>query len=128
MWFFTLLIIFYAICPALELINRKDTLSKIFTLVVIIILFILNQNVKYGHALWITAAGFPLGVFFSRRPFVIGLKYSIIGFWGTLIATGVLVYIFNIKELNFFLILTPFILIDYYGASGFLMGIHNMLG
>ncbi len=105
MWFFTLLLVFYAIYPALERINRKNVTSVIFTSLTVIILFILNLKITYGHALWITAAGFPIGLFFSKYEVFVNYRYSIPLFFIALFIAGLLNYYFHSNTFNFYLLL-----------------------
>jgi len=62
MWFFTLLLIFYAIYPLLEYLNRNKIVSYIFAMVYILTAFHLNYLIPYGHMLWLTSCGFIAGM------------------------------------------------------------------
>ncbi len=66
MWFLTLLLIFYTIYPLLERLYRGSG-SIVTTIGGILCLFILNRTVEYGHALWLTGAGFLVGIFMARH-------------------------------------------------------------
>ena len=64
MWYLSLLLIFYAVYPLLERLYRMIG-SLTVTAGGILCLFALHHTVVYGHALWLTTAGFLVGVFLS---------------------------------------------------------------
>lgn len=104
MWYLSLLLIFYAIFPLLETLFRKiGTLT--FTIGCILSLFILHRTIIYGHALWLTAAGFIMGMFLASRQ--IRLPAYVSGI--LLIAAAVTMLALHVKfefdEANFFFIL-----------------------
>jgi len=66
MWFLTLLIVFYAVFPLLSKLY-KGKLGNIVTVGLIVCFLFLHFAVPYGHALWLTAAGFPLGITMSQQ-------------------------------------------------------------
>ena len=74
MWFFTLLLIFYACYPLLNRIDKKKMLP--LTVAFVVIAYILNRNFRYGHALWLTACGFVTGIQFAKNDFRISKVYS----------------------------------------------------
>lgn len=67
MWFLTLLLIFYAVYPFLEQFYRLNSSSLAVTICGVLCLFVLNRTMVYGHALWLTAAGFLVGIFLAQR-------------------------------------------------------------
>lgn len=75
LWFLTVLIMFYIAYPLLDRMNRVSLTSNVFTLVAVGVLLVLDRTVPMGHTLWITVAGFFLGVCDARhgRP----LSYSV---------------------------------------------------
>ena len=66
MWFLTLLLVFYFFYPLIELAFRRRTTAVLMTLSSLTAFFILNHTVVYGHALWLTASGFFVGIFLAR--------------------------------------------------------------
>lgn len=63
LWFFTLLLIFYALYPLLSFLNRSKVRACIFILFSIAILTTLHFTIRMGHMLWMTAIAFLLGPF-----------------------------------------------------------------
>ncbi|GAB7024009.1 acyltransferase family protein [Salidesulfovibrio brasiliensis] len=80
LWFLTLLILFYLAYPLLERVNRSRTVSNGFTAISLLVLLVLDRTVPMGHTLWITAAGFLLGVRDARhgRPFSMNAAMSVL--------------------------------------------------
>lgn len=76
-WFLTLLLIFYFCYPFLEFLNRKQAISSFSVCIITSILYLLHLNIIYGHALWITASGFSIGIYFSRINIKINIKTSL---------------------------------------------------
>lgn len=66
MWFLTLLIVFYLVYPLLEKLYVRRSIAVVSTVALVLVLFGLSREVQYGHALWLTAAGFPVGMFLGR--------------------------------------------------------------
>ncbi|NLE00425.1 MAG: hypothetical protein GX640_11175 [Fibrobacter sp.] len=64
LWFLTLLFLFYAVYPWLRrlYVGRYYALT---TLVALASLLVLDQYVRLGHTLWLTAAGYFLGMYAS---------------------------------------------------------------
>lgn len=103
MWFLTLLLIFYAVYPFMEKINRKY--FAILSVLYILTAYILSLKVPYGHALWLTSCGFVCGVCAGKGVLFIspGLSTLLLLF---LLSAMVLLNLFlNIVSFNFFLIL-----------------------
>lgn len=105
MWFFTLLLIFYLFYPYLEITNRKKVISILSVITTILVLFYLNTLIEYGHALWLTACGFFMGIFFARNNFRLSNWLNIVLFIVILIFTFYFNYVIKIKDYNFFFIL-----------------------
>lgn len=72
MWYFTLLLIFYVAYPLLEKLSPKQILHFTFAFVIGSYLISLYHNI--GHALWITACGFIIGVLCGKNNFQISAK------------------------------------------------------
>lgn len=64
MWFFTLLLIFYAVYPMLEKMNNRQ--FSFFLPIFILSAYCFSLYHQIGHALWITACGFIIGVFCAK--------------------------------------------------------------
>ena len=105
MWFLTLLLIFYAVYPLLERHYRRIG-SFAATAGGILCLFALHHTVVYGHALWLTAAGFLVGIFLSSRQ----IRLPAVASAGMAAATAIGMIIshaiFKFDAANFFFILT----------------------
>ncbi|EIM63584.1 acyltransferase family protein [Desulfobacter postgatei] len=103
MWFFTLLLIFYLCYPFLEKMNQKT--FSVFTALFIAAAFLLSCNIIYGHALWLTACGFIIGVWAAKNAILLPPNISRITAIAIFTAMTAVNFIFNIKTLNFFFIL-----------------------
>ncbi|EPR41221.1 acyltransferase 3 [Desulfovibrio sp. X2] len=67
LWFLTLLLLFYLAYPLLERVNRNPVPSWLFTASATALCLWLVDAVPMTHTLWITLAGFLLGVFLAKR-------------------------------------------------------------
>jgi hypothetical protein len=76
LWFFTLLLLFYAIYPLLRLIGRSKVALYIMVLVTFASAVWLTDNTKMGHALWFTAWSFIFGIFVQRTGMSMGAIVS----------------------------------------------------
>jgi len=103
MWFFTLLLIFYFIYPLLNMINKKYYFF--LTFVFIILAYWFNLNFKYGHALYLTACGFIIGVCVGKNQIALSPGISKILSIVTLCVMISMNFFYHYKQLNFFLIL-----------------------
>jgi surface polysaccharide O-acyltransferase-like enzyme len=105
MWYLSLLLIFYTVYPLLERLYRRIG-SFTATAGGILCLFALHNTVLYGHALWLTAAGFLVGIFLSSRQ--MRLPAVTAGGMAAATAIGMVVShaIFKFDAANFFFILT----------------------
>ncbi|MDX9785235.1 MAG: acyltransferase family protein [Desulfobacterales bacterium] len=103
MWFLTLLLLFYLVYPFLEKLNKKAMV--ITSIAFVFAAYYLNGYHGYGHALWLTACGFILGVLTGKNgmkmPPKTGRLFSVIFF---LIMMGLNIF-FKFSALNFFLLL-----------------------
>jgi hypothetical protein len=106
MWFFTLLLIFYLLYPILEYLTRNKPISFFLTALFVLIAFYLHNHVEIGHALWLTACGFVLGIVFARNMIKIPLYLSIVALICCLFIMSYLNYFLGIKTYNYFLILS----------------------
>ncbi len=78
LWFFTLLLIFYAVYPLLRLTFQSTRLAAIVTTAGAMAALVLTRLLPMGHALWLTAWSFLLGMTAERlnlsaRPAVAAL-------------------------------------------------------
>jgi hypothetical protein len=105
MWFFTLLLVFYLIYPSLEYLNRERIISYLFSTFFVVIAFYLDRHMMIGHALWLTASGFVVGIFFARNTVKISGSLSFMAF----IVCSIMMFYFNkyleIKSYNYYFIL-----------------------
>lgn len=103
MWFLTALLVFYAVYPILISWFYKFGNSTFSLLAfIVLILFLLQQIFPYGHALWLTLAGFPTGVYFSiKKPALSKSRFSLVIFL-SLVGMCSLHYFFHFDLLNFF--------------------------
>ncbi|GHU09724.1 hypothetical protein AGMMS50225_11300 [Betaproteobacteria bacterium] len=62
LWFFTLLLLFYLAFPVLARWQRNARASAVITIAIVIVACWLSNAVNVGHALWITAAAFVVGI------------------------------------------------------------------
>ena len=113
LWFMTALILFYISYPLLEYINRMQSISNIFTIVIVILLLILDRTVPYGHTLWLTLSGFFLGVWVAKSR----MAYSRYFMFGLILISLLLMllfrFVFNIKALSgLFMLIISFTLVE----------------
>jgi len=104
MWFFTLLLIFYATYPLLEYLNRNKIVSYIFAILYIPAAFYLHIIFHYDHMVWLTSCGFIAGIFCARNSVKVSLYLNIILFITVLGMMFVFNYFLKIKSFNFFFI------------------------
>ncbi len=106
MWFLTLLIVFYAVYPYLERLYRSKISSLLVTIGVVVLFYQLHWRFEYNHALWLTASGFFVGMYFSRWHICLPALISL----GGVVAAGVSMlfthYILDCDWLNFLFMLT----------------------
>jgi hypothetical protein len=67
LWFFTLLLIFYLAYPYLALMRRSRTGAAVVAVGSVVAAIWLEETVKVGHELWLTALGFILGVAYAAH-------------------------------------------------------------
>ncbi len=117
LWFFTLLLIFYAVYPLLARINSRRPLALAFLLGCLTMASILHYRVEVGHSLWLTAFAFVLGVYAGRYGIGIGPKWGIaLVFLACSLLVGLNLGL-GFNRLNYFFILTA-----SYGIVAFLLG------
>jgi len=117
LWFFTLLLIFYAVYPLLARINSRRPLALAFLLGCLMAASILHYRVEVGHSLWLTAFAFVLGAYAGRYGIGIGPKWGIaLVFPACALLVG-LNWGLGFNLLNYF-----FILIASFGIVVFLLG------
>jgi hypothetical protein len=66
LWFFTLLLIFYLLYPLLLRWNEVPIRAHFSLPIVLAVALLLDQEVKIGHKLWLTAFAFWFGVYTAR--------------------------------------------------------------
>lgn len=66
LWFFTLLLLFYAAYPVLRRAGRSRVLLYVAVGTTLVAALLLNCYVAMGHALWLTSWSFVFGVFVQR--------------------------------------------------------------
>ena len=67
LWFFTLLLIFYLVFPLLSRWQRKVRASTVISVTTLLIALWLSATIDVGHALWLTAAAFIIGIHCARH-------------------------------------------------------------
>jgi hypothetical protein len=67
LWFFTLLLIFYIAYPYLALMRGSRLGAAVVAVVSFVAAIWLEETVKVGHELWLTALGFILGVAYAAH-------------------------------------------------------------
>jgi len=77
LWFFTLLLCFYALYPALRWVSRSRLALGTATVAALVATVWLNRYANMGHPLWLTAWSFVFGLWVQRlslslRPLVSG--------------------------------------------------------
>ena len=103
MWFFTLLLIFYACYPLIEKMNAGLLLH--FSVLFTVGAFYLSRHVYLGHSLWMTACGFMIGVYAGKGH--LKVSSNLCAFLAMIILSVMLYanFVLSFKELNFFFIL-----------------------
>ncbi len=105
LWFFTLLLIFYASFPLLARALSSPVQARVLALAVLIASLWLSRTAVVGHALWITAAAFFVGVCCGMHPLP-GRAWQ----WGCIGGAGVLLlavlnFALGVKSFNLELLL-----------------------
>ena len=103
LWFFTLLLIFYLIYPFLADATRSKFNAFLISVLGFALAVCLEENVKVGHELWLTAYAFVVGVAFGAHPLRLKSSFMLAAtllLWGSLLALNM----FGIKLLNTLLI------------------------
>lgn len=103
LWFFTLLLIFYLVYPYLARAVRNKTVATGILTGGFMLAVALEQQVKVGHELWLTAFGFVAGVAWgAHRPQPASGRVLMLTlcFWGGLLLLNLVGY----KSLNTLLI------------------------
>ncbi len=108
MWFLTLLFIFYAIYPWLNMFLRKKVTVYLFFFVSIILFSWLNRSVIYGHALWLTSCGFICGFVSARTRINVPGKLIMGAIVISLAVIIILNFVMVTNEFNFILLLLLF--------------------
>jgi len=65
LWFFTLLLMFYISYPYLAKLSQARSIATLVALGAIVAAVVLQEKIKLGHELWLTALGFILGVVYG---------------------------------------------------------------
>ena len=105
MWYLSLLLIFYALYPVISRIYYKIG-ALVTTVIIILCLFVLHLKIVYGHALWLTAAGFFIGIFLASCKFRLSTITAVILTAFTAMVMVVSHEVFKFDSINFFFILT----------------------
>lgn len=106
MWFFTLLIVFYCTYPIIEKCYKGKYVSFFFTVTVIILLYVCQANTYYSHALWLTAAGFFIGIYISHNKFSVSRWFLFSVMSVILIIMLIFHFFLQIDNINYFFILS----------------------
>ena len=104
LWFFTLLLLFYATYPILRRLSRSRPALYVTTCASLVAAVVLDHYVTMGHALWLSAWGFVFGVFVQRTgP---GGKPVVSAAVGLVLAAAMLALnlALGVKTLNFYFI------------------------
>ncbi len=106
LWFFTLLLLFYAAYPFLAKMASKKNLAYIISVISVVAAVYLESHVKVGHELWLTMLAFLLGVTTSAQNIRLtpGLTLSL--FSVSCLALLALNLALKVNELNTVLIFT----------------------
>jgi hypothetical protein len=111
MWFITLLLLFYAAYPLINMLKTKKAII-LFTATFILLMFSLSISIQYGHSLFLTACAFIIGFFFERMKIKLE-KGSVIRTGVFFLVLSIIYLAFNlilgIKSLNFFFQLALFV-------------------
>ena len=106
LWFFTLLLIFYAIYPLIEKVNRSKKPASVLLIICLVVFSVCHYFIIVGHELWFTAFSFVFGAYIKKYPIKISpLKILLVG----VISSFLLIYFniaFDIKIFNHFFILS----------------------
>lgn len=103
MWYFTLLLIFYFFYPFIEKINGKKL--TIFLILFLFFAFLLNRTINFGHALWLTASGFVVGVWAEKNEIKLPAGISRIFAFILFLAVMTANLVFDYNGMNFFFLL-----------------------
>lgn len=76
LWFFTLLLVFYLAYPALARAGRSKAWAGPLAIGATALSVFLEEQVRVGHELWLTALGFVLGVFYAAHAPRVGTGFA----------------------------------------------------
>lgn len=93
LWFFTLLLLFYLVYPFLARMVRGKVAAGAVMALAAVMAVVLEEKVKVGHELWLTAFGFIAGVAWGAhrpRPPATAMLLLTLLMWGALLALNLL--------------------------------------
>lgn len=97
LWFMTVLLIFYFIYPLLEYLNRKKTISFVFSGLTVLLLLIFDHYFPLGYTLWLTITGFPVGIWMANNEISYSRLFIVSVLILTLIMMIILKFFFHVK-------------------------------
>lgn len=77
LWYFSLLLLFYALYPLLTKLLCAGITGKAASFALLLITLYLSEKIKYGHMLWLTAFCFSFGVVFANQQWKAGWKNTL---------------------------------------------------
>lgn len=113
MWFLTLLIIFYAVYPLLEKFYRNKNVSILFTILMVSFFYYMHLKFIYGHALWLVASGFPIGLYLAYSKLSVKKYFALLGIviFSSLMLLCHFVLIVDIDNYFFIILISLFLII-----------------
>ncbi len=124
MWFFTLLLLFYAFYPLIALINEKRIFAAAFLLVSLISTTILQYTMPVGYMLWMCSFAFIFGTYSGVYAFNLRPAYAVAIFLGSFSLMLCQKLILNFNATNYVLILIGSIAIVEYLLNKKLPGLY----
>lgn len=105
MWFFTLLLVFYAVYPLLRIVNRTVAGSWVAVIAALVGMTYCHFRFPLGYSLWLTAFSFVFGAFVAEREARISGLLCIVGGGVGIVALGLFNVVLKDNSFNYFLIL-----------------------
>ena len=105
MWFFTLLLVFYASYPLLRIVNRTIVGSWVAVIATLVGMTYCHFRFPLGYSLWSTTFSFVFGAFVAERGAHISGLLCIVGGGVSIVVLGLFNVVLKDNSFNYFLIL-----------------------
>lgn len=111
MWFFTLLLVFYAFYPLLRVVNQIRVGSWVAVIAALVGTTYCHFRFPLGYSLWPTIFSFVFGAFIAERGAHISGLLCIVGGGVSILVLGLFNVVLKVNSFNYFLILAASVLL-----------------